>query len=59
ASLKKITREATKEIEKKAILQALYLNHWNKRKAARILRISYKALFNKMHALGISLHPPG
>jgi transcriptional regulator with PAS, ATPase and Fis domain len=52
-SLKDLKTEATKYIEKKAILHALSLTGWNKRETAKILRVSYKALFYKMADLGI------
>jgi DNA-binding NtrC family response regulator len=34
-------------------MNALRTAGWNKREAARMLRISYKALFNKLNGLGI------
>jgi two-component system response regulator AtoC len=52
--LKDLAAEATKYIERKAILHALNMANWNKRKAAKQLRISYKALFYKMDDLGIA-----
>jgi two-component system, NtrC family, response regulator AtoC len=52
-SLKAIKAEAAEEIERKVILSALSVAAWNKREAARILKISYKALFNKLNSLGI------
>jgi two-component system response regulator AtoC len=52
--LKELAGEATKYIERKAILHALNMANWNKRKAAKLLRISYKALFYKMDDLGIA-----
>jgi two-component system response regulator AtoC len=52
-SLKEVKAEATKYIEKKAIKHALNRTGWNKREAAKILRISYKALFYKMNDYGI------
>ncbi len=52
--LKDLAAEASKYIERKAILYALNMANWNKRKAATTLRISYKALFYKMDDLGIS-----
>jgi len=51
--LKMIKAEATKYIEKEAILTALDKTGWNKRKAAVLLKISYKALFNKLNDYGI------
>lgn len=52
-SLKVIKAEATKHIEKESILNALERTGWNKRKAAGLLKISYKALFNKLNEYGI------
>jgi two-component system response regulator AtoC len=54
-SLKTVKADAAREIEKKAILNALDLAHWNKKTAATILKISYKSLFNKMHSHGINI----
>ena len=52
-SLKKINAKASREIEKKVISTALSLSGWNKREAARMLKISYKSLFNKINSLHI------
>jgi len=52
-SLKSIKAKAAENIEKKVIMSALKTATWNKREAARMLRISYKALFNKINGLGI------
>jgi two-component system, NtrC family, response regulator AtoC len=52
-SLKAIKTGAAEEIERKAIVSALNMAAWNKREAAKILKISYKALFNKLNSLGI------
>lgn len=52
-SLKALKAEATQHIEKKAIMYALNMTGWNKRQAAKMLKISYKALFYKMDNLGI------
>ena len=52
-SLKEVKARAQDEIERKAILGALNMAGWNKREAARMLKISYKALFNKLNGLGI------
>jgi DNA-binding NtrC family response regulator len=52
-SLKKINAKASQEIEKKVISTALSLSGWNKREAARMLKISYKSLFNKINSLHI------
>jgi two-component system response regulator AtoC len=52
-SLKKVKSEAAEYIERKAILHALNVSGWNKRKTARMLDISYKTLFYKMEKLEI------
>jgi DNA-binding NtrC family response regulator len=48
-----VKARAAEDIERKAILSALNSAGWNKREAARLLKISYKALFNKLNGLGI------
>jgi DNA-binding NtrC family response regulator len=52
-SLKHVKAKAAESIEKKVIMGALRSAAWNKMEAARMLRISYKALFNKLNGLGI------
>ena len=52
-SLKHVKANAAESIEKKVIMGALKTASWNKREAARMLRISYKALFDKLNGLGI------
>jgi len=52
-SLKYVKAKAAENIEKKVIMGALRTASWNKREAARMLGISYKALFNKLNGLGI------
>jgi len=52
-SLKDVKAEATRYIERKAITHALNRTGWNKREAAKMLKISYKALFYKMNDYGI------
>jgi two-component system response regulator AtoC len=47
-SLKEAASEAATEVERRLIQQALDETHWNRREAARRLKISYKALLNKM-----------
>lgn len=56
-SLKALTAEATDYIEKRAIQHALSMTGWNKRQAAKMLKISYKTLFNKMDRLGLEKRP--
>jgi two-component system, NtrC family, response regulator AtoC len=45
--------EAKRSAETEAILRALDACHWNRKQAARLLRIDYKALLYKMRKLGI------
>ncbi len=52
-SLKALKAEAIRHIEQKAIMYALNMTGWNKRQTAKMLGISYKALFYKMDNLGI------
>ena len=52
-SLKKITRQATRELERKVILKVLQANHWNRKRAARALSISYRALLYKIREAGL------
>jgi len=46
--LKEVTREAAKRAETDAILDVLSYTRWNRRKTAALLKISYKALLNKI-----------
>jgi two-component system response regulator AtoC len=52
-SLKKLTRQATRELERKIILKVLQANHWNRKRAARALNISYRALLYKIREAGL------
>jgi len=49
--LVEIGRRAAWQAERQAILQALAATHWNRRRAAHQLGISYKGLQNKLRAL--------
>ncbi len=51
--LSEICQEATRKIEHETITRALEQTRWNKVKAARLLKINYKTLFNKIKELGI------
>ncbi|MBU0993999.1 MAG: sigma-54 dependent transcriptional regulator [Proteobacteria bacterium] len=55
-SLKKIRKKALDQVEAKAITHVLTHTGWNRSKAAKILRVSYKTLLNKITELNIS--PP-
>jgi len=52
-SLKKLTRQATRELERKIILKVLQANHWNRKQAAKALCISYRALLYKIRDAGL------
>jgi two-component system response regulator AtoC len=47
-SLKEAAVDAASEVERRLIQQTLEETRWNRREAARRLKISYKALLNKM-----------
>jgi len=52
-SLKKITRQAVGELERKIILKVLHHHHWNRKQAAKALNISYRALLYKIRDAGL------
>ena len=52
-SLKKLTRQAVRELERKVILKVLQNYHWNRKQAARALSISYRALLYKIRDAGL------
>ncbi|MDF1536355.1 MAG: sigma-54 dependent transcriptional regulator [bacterium] len=52
-SLKQVAREAALKAEREAILRVLEATKWNKSRAAKVLKISYKALLYKIRDCGI------
>ena len=52
-SLKDISRSATREAERELILRMLTRTRWNRKEAAEILGISYKALLYKIKENGL------
>ena len=52
-NLKKVTRQAVRELERKVILKVLQNHHWNRKQAARALSISYWALLYKIRDAGL------
>jgi two-component system response regulator AtoC len=52
-SLKAITRAAVRDVERQVILRTLQANQWNRRRAARALSISYRALLYKLKSAGV------
>jgi two-component system response regulator AtoC len=51
--LKTLSKEAIRASEKNIILAALRANHWNRRKAAQELKISYRLLIYKIRDAGL------
>ena len=51
--LREVTRKAVRQIERESILKALYHSRWNRKQAARILKISYRALLYKLKNMGL------
>ena len=52
-SLKEAAREASRHTEREMILKQLERTRWNRKKTARELQISYKALLYKLKQLGL------
>lgn len=52
-SLKKLTRTATQNLERKLILKVLQDHQWNRKQTARALNISYRTLLYKIKAAGV------
>jgi two-component system response regulator AtoC len=52
--LKKMTRLAVNRLERHIILKVLQAHQWNRRRAAEVLKISYRALLYKIHDTGLS-----
>jgi DNA-binding NtrC family response regulator len=52
--LKSLARTAKDEAEGEAIRQALEQTNWNRKQAAALLQISYKALLYKIRQYGIA-----
>lgn len=52
-SLKQAARAASRQVEKELILKVLTRTHWNRKRAAQHLQISYKALLYKLRQMGL------
>lgn len=52
-SLKAASRAASQQAERELILQALTRTHWNRKKAAEALQISYKSLLYKLKQIRV------
>ncbi len=53
-TLKEVAEAAVSSAEAEMIRMALEKSHWNKQKAAQMLEIDYKTLFNKLKAYNIA-----
>ena len=53
-NLKKVGKKAAEMAERKMIQTTLQETHWNRKDAARLLRVSYKALLNKIQKYRLS-----
>jgi two-component system response regulator AtoC len=52
-SLKQVHKDAARKVEAKIILKALEMTHYNRKKAAQLLNISYKSLLYKIKECGL------
>ena len=52
-TLKRVAKDAIKELERNVILEALRANGWNRKKTAQELKISYRALIYKIQEAGL------
>jgi two-component system response regulator AtoC len=57
-SLREVTQKALKELEGKLIAKVLRANNWNRRKTAKVLKISYRALLYKIQEAGLPSRSP-
>jgi two-component system response regulator AtoC len=53
-SLRNIGRRAAREAEREALKRVLYQTNWNRKKAAKILEVSYKTLLQKIKDCGLA-----
>jgi len=58
SSLKVAARAASRRTERELILKALEQTHWNRKRAARDLQISYKSLLYKIKQIGAAVPVP-
>lgn len=56
--LKRMSQQVTRRMERELILKVLQANHWNRRKAAEALKISYRALLYKVRQAGLPAKRP-
>ena len=53
-SLREIGKRAAREAEREVLRRVLYQTNWNRKKAARILEVSYKTLLQKIKECGLA-----
>ena len=53
-SLKEVARLAAREAERELLLRALQRTNWNRRRAAELVKISYKAMLYKLKVAGLA-----
>ena len=51
--LKEATKQASRQVERELILNTLARTRWNRKQAARVLGISYKALLYKLKHIAL------
>ena len=51
--MRDIGRRAARDAEREALKRVLYQTNWNRKKAARILEVSYKTLLQKIKECGL------
>lgn len=56
-SLKVVARAASRQAERAMIKEALERTHWNRKQAAKELRVSYKSLLYKIKETGLEAKP--
>jgi two-component system response regulator AtoC len=56
--LKVVTRQTVLQLERKIILRTLIAHHWNRKRAAEDLKISYRALLYKIQQAGLPSRRP-
>ncbi len=57
--LKVVTRRTVQQLERKIILRTLIAHRWNRKRAAKDLKISYRALLYKIRQAGLPSRRPG
>jgi len=58
-TLKRMAKDAIKEMERNVILETLRANQWNRRRTAQELKISYRALIYKIQDAGLASRRTG